>query len=82
MPSFSIVISTMSPCFRYLGSFIDIATPAGVPVEMMSPGSSVMVTLSADIILRTGITMFELEEFWRTSPFTLVIIWRLCGSAT
>jgi hypothetical protein len=61
-PSFSMAISTMSPFFKYFGSFIDIATPAGVPVEIMSPGSKVIVVLKADIIRWIGITMFALEE--------------------
>src|SRR5438093_11671000 len=82
VPSFSIVISTTSPSLRYFGSFIDMATTAGVPVDMMSPGLSVMVLLSIDIILLIAMTMLQLDEFWRTSSFTLVTILRFCGSVT
>jgi hypothetical protein len=32
---------TLSPGCRYLGGFMPRATPDGVPVAMMSPGSSV-----------------------------------------
>src|ERR671922_1276870 len=74
LPRFSTVISTTSPCFRYLGSAIDIATPAGVPVEIMSPASIVITLLKLDIILFIGITIFRLEEFCRTSSLTLVTI--------
>ncbi len=42
VPRFSILISTKSPSFKYFGLFIDIATPAGVPVEIISPGSIVI----------------------------------------
>src|ERR671922_402675 len=76
LPRFSTVISTMSPCFRYLGSDIDIATPAGVPVEIMSPASIVIILLKLDIILLIGITIFRLEEFCRISSLTLVTMVR------
>ena len=33
---------TLSPGTRYLGGFMPRATPDGVPVAMMSPGSSVI----------------------------------------
>src|SRR5215211_4351372 len=82
LPSFSIVISTMSPCFRYLGSAIDIATPAGVPVEIMSPASIVIILLKLDTILLIGITIFRLEEFCRISSLTLVTMVRFWGSFT
>ena len=42
-PSPSIPSSTTSPAFRYTGSgLMPMPTPAGVPVLMTSPGSSVM----------------------------------------
>src|SRR5919107_1039586 len=62
-PNFSMEISTTSLCFKYLGSFIDIATPAGVPVDIISPGSIVIKLLNEDIIFRIGITILLLEEF-------------------
>ncbi len=75
-PNFSMEISTTSLCFRYLGSFIDIATPAGVPVDIMSPGSMVIKLLKEEIIFRIGMTMLLLDEFCLISPFTVVIIFK------
>src|SRR5438067_273451 len=37
-----ISMPTLSPGCRYFGGFMPIATPDGVPVAMMSPGSSVI----------------------------------------
>src|SRR6476620_12664717 len=76
VPNFSIEISTISLCLRYFGSFIDIATPAGVPVDIISPGSNVMRLLKEDIIFRIGITILLLEEFCLISPFTIVFIFK------
>lgn len=42
VPMPSTVTSTISPCFRKPGSFIPFATPAGVPVAIISPGSNVI----------------------------------------
>ncbi len=44
-PNPSIPHSTKSPACRYRGGVIPIATPPGVPVEITSPGSSVMKRL-------------------------------------
>lgn len=41
VPMLSISMATVSPDLRYLGGFIPIATPPGVPVSMISPGSRV-----------------------------------------
>ena len=51
-----------------------MATPAGVPVEMMSPGSIVISSLKEDIIFLIGITILLLDEFCLISPFTLVVM--------
>src|SRR5690606_5634799 len=42
LPGPSIPNSMTSPAFRYTGGFMPMPTPGGVPVEMMSPGCSVM----------------------------------------
>lgn len=44
-PSPSIPNSTTSPAFRYFGGRIPRPTPAGVPVLITSPGTSVMKSL-------------------------------------
>jgi hypothetical protein len=40
MPIFEISISSVSPLFIQVGGVWPIATPSGVPVAMMSPGTS------------------------------------------
>ena len=40
-PTLSIVTSTISPDLRYIGGFLPIPTPPGVPVRIISPGSNV-----------------------------------------
>src|SRR5579883_20765 len=55
-------------------------TPAGVPVDMMSPFSRVMTRLRIDTMEATLRCMFDVEEFCLMVPFTLVIILRFCGS--
>ena len=40
---------TTSPFFRNFGGLKPMPTPAGVPVAMTSPGSSVMASLIASI---------------------------------
>ena len=50
VPSFSISISMWSPFFRYGMFGLFSATPAAVPVEIISPGSNVIDLLSIDII--------------------------------
>src|SRR6476659_1128128 len=74
IPRFSIEISTMSPSLRYFGSFIDIATPAGVPVDIISPASRVIILLREEIMFLIEMTILLLEEFCLISPLTLVII--------
>jgi hypothetical protein len=41
-PRLSMPRVTTSPTLRYCGGFMPVPTPGGVPVVMMSPGSSVM----------------------------------------
>ena len=50
-PKFSISISIKSPSFRYGMFGLFNATPAAVPVEIISPGSSVIDLLSIEILM-------------------------------
>src|ERR1051326_656308 len=73
----------MSLCFRYFKpDDIDNAVPLGVPVDIMSPGSSVMTLLKLYMIFSTFKTRFFVDESCLVSPFTLVVIRRLQGSET
>jgi hypothetical protein len=42
VPSFSMLASTRSPGFSHSGTAMPAATPGGLPLVMMSPGSSVV----------------------------------------
>src|SRR5687768_13270759 len=71
----------MSPCCKYLiCDDIDKPVPLGVPVDIMSPGSSVITLLRLFTIFSIFRTRFEVEEDCLTSSFTLVISCKLFGS--
>jgi hypothetical protein len=57
-------------------------TPPGVPVAMMSPGSSVITALSWLTSAATVKTMFLVLECCTVTPLTRVSISRSCGSGT
>jgi len=54
-------------------------TPAGVPVAMTSPFSSVIMLEMNSITFGMGNIMFLVLEFCFTSPFTRVVMLRLWG---
>ena len=57
-------------------------TPAGVPVAMMSPGSSVTNRERNDTIAATGKIISAVVASCLTSPLTVSWIASACGSAT
>ena len=71
-----------SPTFRYCGGFMPMATPGGVPVEMTSPGISVMNCDRYDTTCGTLKISVLVLPVWRRSPLTSSHMERLCGSAT
>src|SRR5262245_62032515 len=71
----------MSPCCKYLRcDDIDRAVPVGVPVDIISPASSVITLLRLFTIFSMFRTSFEVEEHCLTSSFTLVISCKSFGS--
>jgi hypothetical protein len=48
-PTRSISIATTSPSTSIRGGFLAMPTPAGVPVEITSPGSRVMTVVRTSI---------------------------------
>jgi hypothetical protein len=80
IPIRPISTSTMSPAFRKTGGCRVKPTPAGVPVEMISPGSRVISELRKAIVFETGKIMSLVFPCWRVAPFTLVAIGKDCGS--
>ena len=79
-PSISIVIS--SPGFSQTGGSRNAPTPAGVPVMMRSPGSSVIASETNETISATPKTMFAVLESCITSPFRIARIGSAWGSGT
>jgi hypothetical protein len=59
---------------------LPIPTPGGVPVAMMSPGTSVMYSLTYEMILRTGKIIVRVLPSCMRSPFTSSHMARFCGS--
>ena len=53
VPTFSRLTSTTSPSFIHSLGFRPIPTPEGVPVNIMSPGSSVVPRLRKEIVCLT-----------------------------
>ena len=56
-------------------------TPAGVPVAMMSPGSSVNAVESVSICAAQSKIISLVDASWSSSSFTQVRMRRSCGSA-
>src|SRR5688572_9507593 len=73
-PMSAISTSTMSPTAR-------LPTPAGVPVVITSPGSSVMCADTNSLRVGTSKIRSAVDESWRTAPLTRVVIRRLDGSS-
>src|SRR6266699_1455773 len=80
VPSPSMVTRTTSPPRRY--SPRAAPPPAGVPVAITSPGSSVTTSLAAAISSATGQTMSAVDSSCCNSPFTHSRSRRSCGSGT
>src|SRR4029450_11184518 len=81
-PSPSISIGTSSPSFSSTGGSRNTPTPAGVPVAIRSPGSSVIVALAYAMISATVKIMFAVVESCITSPFSTQRTPRAWGSGT
>src|SRR5579883_2504059 len=79
VPMPSISVSTTSPSCRYSGGLRAKPTPLGVPVAMISPGSSVMPSESSAMIWgMVKIIILVLESCLRT-PLTSRRRLRFCG---
>ena len=79
-PSFSISILISSPA---LSQFLVItAEPAGVPVGIKSPGSSVKAVDKYSTNVKQSKIKSLVEADCLYSPFTYVSSFRLCGLAT
>ena len=72
-------MSTISSPCRYF-NLLPKTTPAGVPVDIISPLSKVMVELSFEIISYGFMVIILVDEFCRSWPFTVVFIKRFPGS--
>src|SRR5205085_149503 len=70
-PSISIAIS--SPGCSHTGGSRNAPTPAGVPVMIRSPGSSVIACETNDTTSATPKIMFEVLESCITSPFRIAL---------
>ena len=81
-PRRSISTSTTSPARRKRGGFCAAPIPPGVPVAMMSPGSSVITALSSLTSAATVKTMLAVLDDWTVTPFRRVSMRRSCGSGT
>src|SRR6202008_3706759 len=75
-PIFSTSTSTLSPAFIQAGGFLAGATPDGVPVAMMSPGSSVMNSERYSMVLAVEKIMSDVLESCMVSPLTRVVMRR------
>ena len=79
-PRPEIDISTTSPSLRYSWRGWFMATPDGVPVDMMSPFSSVIDRLSRDTMSKGLMCMPPASASCLTSPLTRVVRRSLSGS--
>lgn len=70
----SMVISTRSPSCKKVGGFIPLPTPLGVPVAIISPGTSVCPFDKLEIISVKLKINFSVESDCLNSPFTFVSI--------
>lgn len=73
LPSPVMLTSTISPSLRYLGSFIPMATPDGVPVRTTVPASRVVPWLMKLTISSTPKRRSPVPEFCLSSPLTVVL---------
>ena len=62
---------TTSPGFSQTGGLRNVPQPAGVPVEMTSPGSIVMTEVIHSMTCGIGKICSLIVTSWRTSPFTI-----------
>src|SRR6266516_2820551 len=79
-PMRSISTSTTSPSCKKRGGVRLNPTSDGVPVAMISPGSSVMRELRKAIEVATEKSMLAVLSCCTTCPFTLVVSMSVCGS--
>src|SRR4051794_10551941 len=79
-PSISIVIS--SPSCSHTGGLRNAPTPAGVPVMIRSPGSSVIACEMNETTSATPKIWFDVFESCIVSPFRIARIGSACGSGT
>ena len=82
VPTRSISMRTTSPATSQRGGSKPIPTPAGVPVEMMSPGSSVNTVDRYSTCSQHEKIMSSVDASWRRSPLTQVRRRRRWGSPT
>src|SRR5207253_1161661 len=71
---------TSSPGFRYTGGWRKQPTPAGVPVETMSPGSSVTSAVRYSSRTGGGKIISDAGDDCIVSPFSVVETWRVLQS--
>src|SRR5436309_3032342 len=75
-------LATASPGWRYSGGFRPLPTPCGVPVEMQSPGSSVIPAERSATIRATEKIMSLVLLSCLATPFTDSRSRSRCGSGT
>src|ERR1700693_5828083 len=74
---------TTSPALRYQGfGFLTSATPGGVPVVMISPGSKVVNCEQYATICATEKIIVVVEPSWTRLPLTSSHMESFCGSPT
>lgn len=76
----SMLHATTSPGCSHSGGSKPMPTPAGVPMEMIVPGRSVMPWLSSAITYGTWKIMRSVVLSCRSSP--LMRLWIFCGLRT
>src|SRR5450755_5072748 len=81
-PMCSISTSMTSPSVRKTGGSIAKPTPSGVPVAMISPGSSVMPLDNSAMMRGIEKIIALVFEFCRVRPLTRSAIDRFCGSVS
>lgn len=77
MPSIS--TSQMSPAFMKTGGLRAAPTPAGVPVMMRSPGSSVIASLMSATNVATSKIRSAVVALCMTRPLSRVSIFKPCA---
>ena len=76
----SMSTSITSPGLRYTGGFRAKPTPAGVPVAMTSPGSSVMLLVMNSMSSGTRKIRWAVLESCITVPLSVSVMRSVCGS--